>query len=115
MRWGRLHDFAFDCIRYAADRLEFDAFTIVDSDQLLLRRGYSSFIADALHRRPRVGLLGKSCEPCKLDTAVHPAQAALAEADLWRPLLARFPETAARFADWTTVFWTLWPSTVLSP
>src|SRR5437899_2767838 len=34
MAWGRLHDFALDCMRYAVRHLAFDALTIVDSDQL---------------------------------------------------------------------------------
>lgn len=114
MRWGRLHRFAFDCLRYAVENYEFESLTIVDSDQLLLRSGYSSFIGDFLRRHPRVGLVVKNCEPLKPDTPIHPARAALSEAGLWRPLLEEFPGTATRFAGWTTVYWSLWPGTVFS-
>jgi hypothetical protein len=44
LKWGRLHDFAIDSMRYALDRFDFESITIVDSDQLALRRGYSSYL-----------------------------------------------------------------------
>ena len=34
MAWGRLHEFAIDCLRTATDELAADTITIVDSDQL---------------------------------------------------------------------------------
>ena len=33
MKWGKLHDFALDCMRFALERLDFDTLTIVDSDR----------------------------------------------------------------------------------
>ena len=33
MNWGRLHDFALDCMRFALENLPFDTLTIVDSDR----------------------------------------------------------------------------------
>jgi hypothetical protein len=44
MRWGWLHDFAVDCFSFALKELPFDTMTIVDSDQLAIRPGYSAFI-----------------------------------------------------------------------
>jgi glycosyltransferase involved in cell wall biosynthesis len=43
LAWGRLHDFALDCMQFAIDRVPFDAITIVDSDQLGARHGYSAY------------------------------------------------------------------------
>ena len=44
MEWGRLHDFALDCMEFALERIPFDALTIVDSDQLAARPGYSEYL-----------------------------------------------------------------------
>src|SRR5262249_252205 len=57
MSWGRLHDFAIDCMRYALEHLEFEALTIVDSDQLALRPGYSHYLEGFLGQHPDVGCL----------------------------------------------------------
>src|SRR3712207_2526676 len=38
MRWGRLHEFAFDALELALDRFACHAVTMVDSEQLLVRR-----------------------------------------------------------------------------
>src|ERR1700758_295528 len=45
MEWGRLHDFALDCMRFALNEFPFDTLTIVDSDQLATRAGYSEYLA----------------------------------------------------------------------
>ena len=45
MQWGRLHDFALDCMQFALSELSFDTLTIVDSDQLGTRRGYSEYLS----------------------------------------------------------------------
>src|SRR5262249_13702366 len=42
--WGRLHGFALDCMQYVIEQGPFDALTIVDSDQLGVRPGYSAFL-----------------------------------------------------------------------
>src|SRR5580704_17462980 len=39
MKWGRLHDFALDSMRFALAQGRFDTLTIVDSDQLAIRPG----------------------------------------------------------------------------
>ena len=51
LEWGRLHDFALDCARFALERLPFDTMTIVDSDQLATRPGYSEALAQFLSAR----------------------------------------------------------------
>jgi hypothetical protein len=65
VKHGYLHDFAFACMQYAVDNFSFDTLTIVDSDQLLVRGGYSSYLAAFLHDRPGVGVL--SSAPVKVD------------------------------------------------
>jgi hypothetical protein len=44
MAWGKLHDFALDCMRHALEHLPFDTLTIVDSDQLAVRPGWSGHL-----------------------------------------------------------------------
>src|ERR1051326_8506550 len=60
MVWGRLHGFALDCMRFALDHLPFDTLTIVDSDQLASRPGYSGYLASFVEGRDRLGLLSNS-------------------------------------------------------
>jgi predicted O-methyltransferase YrrM len=109
MQWGRLHDFALDCMRFALEHLPFDAMTIVDSDQLGARAGFAARIAEAVAARPAVGLLGSAgpLEPGQRLAA--PAEHALRETELWRPYLRRFPSGEAKFPHWT-----FWPSTVFT-
>ncbi len=56
MKWGQLHGFALDCLRYLKTTGPFDTMTVVDSDQLALKSGYSSFLAQRLNRSARVAL-----------------------------------------------------------
>ena len=110
LAWGRLHDFALDSMRFALSHLgRFDTFTIVDSDQLALRPGYSRFLADALAASPEAGLLGTTDRPLLSNSRVGPVRAAWREVDLWRPFLDRFPDGRAKF-----VHWTFWPATVFT-
>jgi hypothetical protein len=50
-----LHEFALACMRYALVHVPFDTLTIVDSDQLGLRAGWSSVVAQQLAGKTRVG------------------------------------------------------------
>jgi Methyltransferase domain/Glycosyl transferase family 2 len=109
MRWGRLHDFALDCMRFALAELPFDAMTIVDSDQLALRPGYSARLATFLAGEPGVGMLSNSPEPQGPGTKIQPPRIAHAEIDLWRPFLRRFTDGEKKF-----VHWGFWPSTVFT-
>jgi hypothetical protein len=108
MKWGWLHGFALDCMRWALAQGPFDALTIVDSDQLALRPGYSGHLAAHLTGRPAVGLLG-SAPPRTGAPKAPPALAAWRERDLWRPFLRKFPDGEQNFAHWT-----FWPSTVFT-
>jgi cephalosporin hydroxylase len=109
MRWGYLHGFAVDCMRFALESLPFDTITIVDSDQLAARPGYSDYLAAFLASRPRVGLLGNSPAPQGNAPKTPPAITARREIDLWRGFLRRFPDGEAKF-----VHWSFWPSTVIT-
>ena len=109
MKWGRLHDFAIDSMRWALANTDFDAITIVDSDQLQVRRGYAARIATFLRDHPRVGMLGTAPYPQPPSSRVDPVKVAWREADLWRPFLDRLPGGAGAFP-----YWTFWPSTVFT-
>jgi hypothetical protein len=109
MRWGWLHDFALDSMRFALDNIPFDTLTIVDSDQLCVRPGYSAYMGRHLAGQECVGLLGNSPGAQPRQTRVGPAVQALKEFELWRPFLRRFEGGEEKF-----VHWTFWPSTVFT-
>jgi predicted O-methyltransferase YrrM len=109
MHWGRLHEFALDTMRFALSQFEFDALTIVDSDQLAIRAGYSDFLGSHLSAPERVGLLGSAPDRQTLETAIAPARTLFSEADLWRPFIRKFPDGEQKF-----LYWTFWPTTVFT-
>jgi len=109
MAWGRLHDFALDCMRFALDELPFDTLTVVDSDQLALRAGYAARLSRFLAGQQGVGMLGNSPAPQTWNTHIAPAKSALREVELWRPFLRRFEGGEDKF-----VHWSFWPSTVFT-
>ena len=109
-----LHEFALACMSYAARELDFDTLTIVDSDQLALRAGWSSVIAEQLAGKAGVGMLGGGVagappERQPKTTRVTPAIGAWQELPLWRPLLSRFPNGEAQFPRWAA-----WPGMVFT-
>jgi predicted O-methyltransferase YrrM len=108
-QWGRLHQFALDCMSWACENHSFDTLTIVDSDQLAIRPGYSEFLAGRLTALPRAGVLGNSRVVEVPGTRIGPAEVALREIELWRPLLHEFPAGEEKF-----VHWCFWPSTVFT-
>lgn len=109
MVWGKLHDFALDCMKFALDTYSFDTLTIVDSDQLAVRPSYSKYLSRFLMQHADVGLLGCSTDIQPLDTKEGPAAAAYREIELWRPFLRRFQDGEDKF-----VHWTFWPTTVFT-
>jgi glycosyltransferase involved in cell wall biosynthesis len=109
LEWGRLHDFALDCMRFCLDRSGFDMLTIVDSDQLAARPGYSEHLGRALAARSGVGLLGTSPGPQPRSSKIGPVVAAERERDLWLPWARRFPGGEEKLFHWT-----FWPSTVFT-
>jgi hypothetical protein len=109
MAWGKLHDFAVDCLRMALEREDFEALTVVDSDQLGVRPGYSSYLAAFLARHPEAGCLVSAEGVQPRTTRIGPPQAAWREFELWAPFLRRFPDGESRFPHWT-----FWPATVFT-
>ena len=114
-----LHLFALDCMRFACSELPFDTLTIVDSDQLALRPGWSSLLslclgdAAASSNEP-IGLLGSGLgggapEPQPQSTRVTPAIGAWQELGLWQPVLDQFPAGKREFPRWA-----VWPGTVVT-
>ncbi|MDV3456338.1 glycosyltransferase [Sphingomonas sp. HF-S4] len=104
MKWGKLHDFALDCIRHLGMR-DYDALTIVDSDQMQLRSGYPEFLAG---QGGIPGILSSDPRPQGRATRIPPARTAQGERALWQPLLDRFEDGDAAF-----VHWSFWPGTVI--
>jgi predicted O-methyltransferase YrrM len=105
--WGRLHQFALDCMSWALENDSFDTLTIVDSDQLATRAGYSEHLTRNIGAARRIGLFGNSAVVQTAGTRIAPAEVALRETELWRPLLRQFPEGEAKYPHWC-----FWPSTV---
>jgi hypothetical protein len=109
LAWGWLHDFALDCIRFARQHLPFDTLTVVDSDQLATRPGYSDALARFVADRPRLGLIASAPGPQPRDSIIPPVVTAFEEFNLWRPFVRRFPDGEAKF-----VHWSFWPGTVFA-
>lgn len=109
MKWGWLHDFALDCMNHALQHLPLDTLTIVDSDQLAVRPGYSQYLYGLLNGQNNVGMLGNSPSRQSSSTQVPPAAKAFEEFELWKPFLNKFPNGEEQF-----VHWSFWPSTVFT-
>lgn len=110
-KWGYLHNFALDCMQFALENFSFDILTIVDSDQLACRSGYTNHVGKFLAgHQGRIGMLSSMQQRVKKDDKhVHAAMQAFKEYDLWKPLLQAFPEGESKFLHWT-----FWPSTVFT-
>ena len=109
MKWGRLHQFAVDSMRFALANIPFDSLTIVDSDQLLTRPGYSERLGRVLADHATAGLFSNAPELLPANSKIGPAPAAFQELELWRPFLRRFPNGEQKFP-----YWSFWPSTVFT-
>lgn len=109
MTWGRLHEFALDCMRFALANIPCDALTIVDSDQLAVRHGYSERLGAAVASHGRAGLFSNAPEVLPPSSQMGPAPVAFQELELWRPFLRRFPDGERKFPHWS-----FWPSTVFT-
>lgn len=117
-RYGALHGYMTDCMRWACQNMEFDTITNVDSDQLLLRPGYTERLAQIIEQNPNLGLLQSSPatplwpidKPNPLGGRyflTYPQRTALVEFGHWRPFLTKYEGALDRFPQWT-----FWPATV---
>lgn len=112
INYGYLHNFALDCMQFALENISFDTFTIVDSDQLSIRSGYSEYLRDFFSplSLSDIGMLSSKPEQVKEDNKTnHVAIQAFKEYELWKPFLRGFSEGENKF-----VHWTFWPSTVFT-
>jgi predicted O-methyltransferase YrrM len=112
VKHGYLHTYALHCMEFALGNFSFDCLTIVDSDQLCIRSGYSEFIANFFCGKYSVGMLSRMAErvtPDNKDITVWPAVQAFKEYELWRPFLQKFLQGESKFA-----YWTFWPSSVFT-
>lgn len=110
VRWGYLHEFALRCMDFALKTFSVDTITIVDSDQLCLRKGYSQYLGAYLSDKSGIGML--SSMPDRIlhdDRTNHVAAQAFKEYDLWKPFLQSFDHGENKF-----VHWTFWPSAVFT-
>jgi glycosyltransferase involved in cell wall biosynthesis/predicted O-methyltransferase YrrM len=107
---GYLHQFALDCMQYALENFSFDTLTIVDSDQLCIRPGYSEYLSEFFSSATNVGMLSMMAMPVLPDNKTNlVAAAAFKEYELWKPLVESYPDGKNKF-----VYWTFWPSTVFT-
>jgi hypothetical protein len=110
VKHGYLHNFALRCMEFALKRYSFSTLTIVDSDQLCLRPGYTAHLQTFLQSRPDVGLLSSMADRVPPErTKIYTATGAFKEFELWKPFLQRWPGGENVF-----VHWTFWPSTVFT-
>ena len=110
-KYGYIHGFAMDCMRFAMENLEFDTMTIVDSDQLLIRKGYTEYLNSTIARSVnKAGLYSydkRRVGPENEENYV--ALQAFQEYDLWKPFIRKFENGEEAF-----VHWTFWPSTIFA-
>jgi glycosyltransferase involved in cell wall biosynthesis len=107
---GYLHRFALDSMQYALDHFSFDILTIVDSDQLCIRKGYPEYLSRYFANTSNVGMLSSMPEKVSRgNTKNLVAAQAYKEYALWKPLLDSFSDGDDKF-----VHWTFWPSTVFT-
>jgi glycosyltransferase involved in cell wall biosynthesis len=110
LKHGYLHKFAIDCMEFSLSNFSFDTLTIVDSDQLAIRSGYSEYIGKHLSKMSHVGVL--SSNPNKIDKTNTTNRVALQmfkEYDLWKNFVNTFKDGEQKIA-----YWTFWPSTVFT-
>lgn len=135
-RYGALHGYMIDCLRWACQDRDFDTVTNIDSDQMLLHPGYTEQLAEITAQHPNFGLLQSS--PAAVDwpttgsqnliplgflegtsaSAVisYPQYTALLELKAWVPFLMKFTNGSDHHFSGLSHYpkWTFWPGTVFS-
>lgn len=106
MDWCRAHVYVFDSLEYALDQHEFDALTFVDSDQLLIRPGYTAAVQTALADRPRAGLLATP-HPTNLPQDAAPIPP---DVEQWESMRDLFGYRGRQQLP----VWIFWPGTVFT-
>lgn len=135
-KYGTLHGYMTDCLRWACVDWDFDSVTNVDSDQLLLHPGYTERLTEITMQYPNFGLLQSSPAAVGWPTngsqsliplgflggesaaAVisYPQFTALNELKAWVPFLMKFTNGSEHHFNGLSHFpkWTFWPGTVFS-
>lgn len=119
-KYGTFHEYMLDCMEWACRNVEFDTITQVDSDQMLLRHGYTERLTQIVEQNPNFGMLqsqpANPLWPTLTDEVIgsrrylcYPQRTALREFWDWRPFLARYEGAVDKFP-----LWTFWPATVFS-
>ena len=106
---GRLHDFALDSMAFALEHCPFDAPTIVDSDQLALRKDYSLYLGGFLRDTDTVGMFVRIP---RVEYAIDQRRSQLrgvGRVRPWEPVVRYFGKGEREFANWT-----FWPATVFT-
>lgn len=106
MKWGWLHNYALDCMKYALSFCTFDAFTIVDSDQLCIKKGYAEKVSQFFQKNPGLGILTNQAQKQIPPNLEDPSVQMYQEKELWEPFLASLPQGKNAF-----MYWCFWPST----
>ena len=134
--YGALHGYMIDCLRWACQDRGFDTVTNVDSDQLLLHRGYTERLAEIAMQRPNFGLLqsspatvdwpttgsqsliplgflGRASAPAVIS---YPQYTAFLELKAWVPFLMKFTTGSGYHFNGLSHYpkWTFWPGAVFS-
>lgn len=106
LRWGELHEFAISAIEHAG-LSTYDIMTFVDSDQLMIRRGYSDFLANKIELD--FGVLTTGVCRHGPDSPLLAVRELHSEWYIWQRYLNRFANAEEAF-----VRSTFWPGTVVS-
>lgn len=135
-RYGALHGYMTDCLRWACQTQDFDTITNVDSDQLLLHPGYTEQLAKITTQHPNLGMVRSSPATIGWPTTgsqsliplgfveglsgsaviSYPQYTALNEFKAWSPFLMKFGNSSEHHFNGLIHFpkWTFWPGTVFS-
>lgn len=109
-KMGDLVGFALSCMSYSIEHFDFDTLTIIDSDQLLIRKGFTAYLEEYLDTKENAGILVTDKQhytnPNGENKIVNRAHL---EKNLWLPLLSQFSKGNNSF-----VHWTFWPGTVFT-
>lgn len=112
--YGVFHLFMIDCMRWSLKNLDFDTITNVDSDQLLLRSGYSEALTRVLSEHKNFGMLSSPPStyswpnnlPYDPTQVSFPEETAAKELPRWLPFLSRWQGGVGHYPKFS-----FWPAT----
>ena len=135
-RYGSLHGYMVDCLRWVCQDTDFDTITNVDSDQLLLHPSYTMRLAGITAQHPKLGMVRSSPATAGWPTTgsqgliplgfveglnalvviSYPQYTAFNEFKAWSPFLMKFANSSEHHFSGLNHYpkWTFWPGTVFS-